>query len=172
MSVMPCAKMLPVSAAPPAPVLPVLRMLLVAFAGAVVAVTIVVPIIGRDGDADGPAGVAVGIIVAAGLASIAGRRFVASRLDGTSDESLVTSYRTRFFLRLAMGEMPALVGFAVALAIGPWWTYFVALPFTALGFALAAPTPASIERDQAALRAEGCHRPLGRLLGMPGGPFA
>lgn len=149
-----------------------LRLLLIAFTGGIVALSVVTVIVARDVAADGPAAVAVAVVVAAGLASLALRRVVANRLDGTSDAALMDSYRTRFLMRLALGEAPALIGFAVALALGPWWVFFAALPFTALSFALAAPTVGNVARDQAALRAEGCHRPLGQLLGLPSGPFA
>ena len=50
----------------------------------------------------------------------------------------------------------ALVGLLGALKFGPWWLYFVALAFTAIGFARAAPTDAAIARDQARLDAAGC----------------
>lgn len=150
----------------PAAPITTLRLLFANFCGAIVLISVIVVVLGESGRDDPPVAWSVAIVVAVGVVAVAASRRLARRLDGSTDESLVTSYRTRFFVRMACSEAAALAGFAVNLTLGPWWVYFVGLPFTVVGFALAAPTAGNIERDQAALRAEGCHRPLGRLLGV------
>jgi hypothetical protein len=141
-----------------------LRNVFVSFCVAIVLISVVVIILGDLVEEDEPVGLSVVIVAGVGLASlIAGRRF-RQRLDCSADAALVTSYRTRFFLRLAISEVVALVAFVVAISLGPWWVYFIGVPFTIVGFARLAPTQRNLEGDQNDLRANGCHRSLIQAL--------
>jgi hypothetical protein len=108
-------------------------------------------------------GLGVAIVGAVGVASlVVGPRL--RRLDPSSAGSLLASYRKRFFLRLALAEGTALLGFVFSFLSGSIVTYLAALPFTLLGFARLAPTAASIDRDEQVLRANGCAYPLYETL--------
>jgi hypothetical protein len=72
-------------------------------------------------------------LVATGIVVIGiGCLFVASRverpLDGTSDSSLVASYRKRFFVWVGLGELPFFVGVAAVAATGWFWACLVGQP--------------------------------------------
>lgn len=142
-----------------------LRQLFLQFCVAFALIGVVAFMLGNDEQRWDPA-ISVGLIVIVGLASLLGDRFVARRLDCTSDGSLVDSYRTRFFLRVAIAEIPALAAFGLSVGAAPWWVYFVGLPFSAFSLVRLAPTARNVERDEQLLRARGCHRPLGQLLGV------
>src|SRR5262249_14829674 len=67
-------------------------------------------------------GFAIVLIVLGATAGIAGR-FVEKPLLCTDDRSLVGSYRTRFFLRIAFAESAALFGFVGFFVASVWWVY-------------------------------------------------
>lgn len=141
-----------------------LRQLFVSFCLALVLITALVIILGDTTNADARTEISVGVATLAGVASLILGRRIDRTLDCTSDASLVTSYRTRFFLRLAIAEAVTLLAFALGIAVGPSWAYFVGLAFTTIGFAQIAPTRRNLERDETELRARGCHRSISRLL--------
>ncbi len=96
-------------------------------------------------------------MVAAGIVALVARRLFADRaLDCTDGATLASSYRTRFFLRMALAESTALIGFALCFVTQSPWPYVVALPFTAVGFLLAAPSSGHLTRDQTRLSTSGC----------------
>ena len=109
------------------------------------------------------------IIAVAGVAALGAQRLIAPRLDCTTEETLAATYRSRFFLRLALAESPALIAFAVAISLGPWWVYFVGLAFALVGLWYAAPTKGRLNHDQRQLDNGGCaHRlvPAIRFKGL------
>lgn len=93
----------------------------------------------------------VGIV---GISCLVAQRVFSRPLDLTSTASLASSYRTRFFLRMALGETPALVGF-VGFFLYDWWLYPLGLAFTAVGFAYAAPSVRNLAADQERINAQG-----------------
>jgi hypothetical protein len=117
-------------------------------------------------DADDPLSdeLAMGIVAAVGVVSLA-VGLVVGRLDGSSVEALKRSYNQRFFLRIATSELPGLVGFVLAFIAESHLPYFFSLLFVAVGFARAAPTTASIQRDQDQLNAAGSAADLRQALG-------
>lgn len=145
-------------------VLAVLRNLFVSFCVAIVLISVTVIILGDLVEEDEPVGLSVVIVAGVGLASLIAGRSFRRHLDGSADAALVTSYRNRFFLRLAVSEAAALAAFVVAISLGPWWVYFIGVLFTIVGFAHLAPTQRNLERDQNDLRAKGCHRSLMQAL--------
>ncbi len=140
-----------------------LRSIFVAFSVALLLVGVVVVILwgasdlGEDGLSPTAVGVAVGAI---GVATLAAPKVADRPLDCADDQSLVRSYTTRFFLRVAFGESAALVGFVGFILCGNPLVYFVGLALTAVGFWQAAPTARNLAEDQERLRAAGCGRSL------------
>ena len=53
------------------------------------------------------------------------------------------------------------------MVLGPWWVYFFGLPFAAVGLALAAPTRATVRREQDLLSLAGCDVSLVAALRSP-----
>ena len=78
----------------------------------------------------------------------------------TNDGTLVGSYRTRLFLRIAFAEACALFGFVGFFLTLEWWPYPLGVALAAVGFRRAAPTRANLRRDQERLAEQGCFRPL------------
>lgn len=87
-------------------------------------------------------------------------RLVERPLDCSSESKLMESWRTRFFIRIAFGEAPALVGFAGAFLWGATSPYFLGAAATAIMFARAAPSARNIADDQAELYDRGCSQSL------------
>ncbi len=144
-----------------------LRTLFLTFCAAIVAIGVVVVTLGDLTTGSEPTGLSIAIVVVFGGACLLAQHFLAKPLDCTSAQSLASTYRTRFFLRMAFAESAALVGFVVDIALGPWWVYFIAVIFTAVGFALLAPTRRHLEQDQEALSRNGCMRSLMSALRTP-----
>jgi hypothetical protein len=85
-------------------------------------------------------------------------------LDGSSESALVGTYSTRFFLRVAFSEIPALLGFVAAFATGELWVYGLGVLLAAPGLLQAAPTRANLRRDQNRLSEAGVRLSLIRVL--------
>jgi nitrate reductase NapE component len=81
-------------------------------------------------------------------------------LDCSSDVALAESYRTRFFLRAAFANVPALAGFLVGSAGGPVWLFGLGVAIALAALFVDAPTRSHLAREDAALRARGCGRSL------------
>ena len=141
-----------------------LRKVFVSFSAAMVGVTLVVFVLGDMTTGDEPTRVSIAGVVGFGVVSLILGRTIKRDLDCSSTESLLESYRNRFFFRLAFAESAALVGFLATIRLGPWWVYFFGLGFTVLGFALLAPSRRNLAADQRALGANGCHRLLSAAL--------
>jgi hypothetical protein len=110
-----------------------------------------------------PGPTAVGVAVV-GVLSLLGTHRLPVRLDGTSEPALATSYRTRFFLRIAVAEAAALVGFLGFILTARPWVYAIGAAFAGLGFVTAAPGARNLDRDQQDLMASGSTLSLRGLL--------
>lgn len=146
-----------------------LRQLFISFAIGLALVTVVVVVLGDQVDGTEPLALSAGIVTVSGILSLLAPSIVRSRLDGSSTDSLVASYRTRFFLRIAFAESAALAAFAIALALGPWWVYFIGLACSIVGFVRLAPTRAHIEAEERALFDRGSDVALRDALYTPPG---
>jgi len=138
----------------------VLRSLFLSFATAIVLIAGVVLLIGDVTTGTVRTALGIGIVLVMAGVSFAVQAVALRALDGSSDEALGNSYRTRFFLRIALSEAIALVGFVVGLMVGPWWAYFPAAVLSLASLSRVAPTRASLASDQDALSLAGCNRPL------------
>lgn len=141
-----------------------LRIVLASFVAAL-AVLGVVAIVVAPGSGDVPAAAVGGAVVLYGLASQILPRLVERPLDCSSPDSLRLTYQTRFFLRVAIAEAAALIGFAGVFVSGAWWPYLVGVLFALAGFIRAAPTELSLSRDQEDLASGGCALQLRDVLG-------
>jgi hypothetical protein len=137
-----------------------MRSLFLTFCAGIVLIGVVVVILGDLTDGHERPGVSIPIVVVVGVLLLVAQRLLPTKLDCTSDLTLVGTYRTRFFLRIALSESAALVAFALDIALGPWWVYFVGLAFALAGFAMMAPTRAHLASDQDSLSLGGCQRSL------------
>lgn len=111
--------------------------------------------------APGPTAVGVAVV---GALSLLGTYRLTPRLDGTSEPALASGYRTRFFLRIAVAEAAALVGFLGFILTAQPLVYLVGAAFAALGFVTAAPSARNLARDQEDLLASGSTLSLRELL--------
>lgn len=150
-----------------------LRTMLVVFTIGLLGCGVVTLVIAPADDGEGLAApVAAGVVVAVGVVGWLLTPLLGPRLDCSTAETLVTTYRTRFFLRMAIAEAAALTGFAVALVAYQPWPYFLGLAFTLVGFLRAAPTERNLARDQDALAVAGCAHPLAATLRATPGPIS
>ena len=154
----------------------VLRLIFVNFLIALALIGVVTTVLintrsfkGNSVAAAAPTGV---VVVVLGLVSLVTTPMVERPLDCATDATLLASYRTRFFLRIAMSEAVGLLGFVGFLLSGRWWLYALGAAFTAVGFARLAPTRANLARDQERLRTSGCLRSLVPVLAGVGPPGA
>jgi hypothetical protein len=106
---------------------------------------------------NGPVFPWIPILGAIAVYTVVAPRFAERPLTCTSPATLAGAYRTRFFLRLAFAETTALFAFTFTFIGGPVWTYSLGAAFSLFRMATnAAPTPASLARDQQKLDAGGC----------------
>ena len=138
-----------------------LRAIFLRFVLSVVILGAVVPLVlsGEQGSG-GALSAAVGIVMI-GFASVAASEWMSRRpLNCSDDEHLAASYRTTFFVRMALAQSITLFGFVLAIAVGVWWLYGVGAAVAAIGFARLAPTSRNLERLQWRLTNAGCGRSL------------
>lgn len=83
------------------------------------------------------------------------RYFGAKRLDAGDRDKLVGSFTSVFFVRMALAQAVFLIGFVGAFVTGQWWMVLVGLPFTLVGFFIAAPTRSNLARAQEELNRQG-----------------
>jgi F0F1-type ATP synthase membrane subunit c/vacuolar-type H+-ATPase subunit K len=131
------------------------RAMFLRFVVALVAFGIILPFVGA-GTGSAPTALFVGLVIAAGVASVAVPKAIKRPLDCSSEGKLVATYRVRFFLRVAYAEAVALFGFVGAFITDAVWLYYFSLLCAAVGFARLAPTTRNLSRDQQALYAGGC----------------
>lgn len=73
-------------------------------------------------------------------------------------------FRTRVFLGIAIGDLPALLSFVAAFVYEEGWLYLVGVAISLISLAMIGPTRAHVERVDASLRAQGCRHALGETL--------
>lgn len=134
-----------------------LRGLFLSFVIAIAMIGIVAIVLGRARTKTGLAPVTflTGLVLAAGVAALFGAQLFARPLRCNDEADLVASYRSRFFVRVAFAEAPALVAFAATVASGESWLYALGAFFAAVGFARVAPTAAHLAQDQEEVRQTG-----------------
>jgi hypothetical protein len=106
-------------------------------------------------------------VTVVGIVGLAAPRFIRRPLDCTSDANLASTYRTRFFLRVALGNVPALVAFVASFAAGEYLLYLLGCAFSVVALVYAAPSKKNIAADQSDLVRGGCARSL--LAALIGG---
>jgi hypothetical protein len=134
--------------------LAVLRTTFVSFVATPVVLLLVAFLVAGDGGDANTSVVAVGLVGWALLTQVLGR-VLPPPLTADDAVGLASSYRSRFFLRLAIFESAALLGFLAAIVTGHPWLHVLGLVSSEAGFASAAPTDANLARDQEALRDRG-----------------
>lgn len=149
-----------------------IRRIWAAFCVAVVLIGVVILILHSEGGLK-RTGISVDVVAVGlaliGILSLVGGRVWVPQLDGSDSGSVVQSYHSRFFARLAWAEAPALLAFGGFLLLGGEpWVYLIGLTASLAGFGLAAPTPASLRRDQEKLDASG--KTLNLLETLGGSP--
>ncbi|MEX1105537.1 MAG: hypothetical protein WEB78_05010 [Ilumatobacteraceae bacterium] len=142
----------------------VLRSLFLSFATAIVLIGGVVVLLGDVAGSSSNAALGIGIVIVVAGISLAAQAISRRPLDGSSDGALGNSYRTRFFLRIALSEAIALVGFVVGIAMGPWWAYFLGAALSLVSLSRFAPTRANLAAEQESLSLAGCKRSLVDVL--------
>jgi hypothetical protein len=150
-----------------------LRRVFVAFCSALVLIGVVVVILGDLREGKNLVALAVVVTVAAGCLSLVAQRLLSKPLDCASPEQLAATYRSRFFLRVAFSDASALIAFAMNIATGAWWVYYIGAAFAAIGFAMLAPTRDHLRREADALAMAGCpHSLIAALRGPNAGGAA
>ena len=107
--------------------------------------------------------VALGIVVI-GIACLIAARLLERPLDGTDGPSLLASFRRRFFLWVAVGEVPLFIGMAAVAATHRFWIYLVGAVFAVVGYVRIAPTTRRLAHDQAQLDRSGASVSLLNVL--------
>ena len=125
-----------------------------------------------DADSELPQSVVLAAgVVAFGVISLVGARVWVPALDSRDIDHVLASYRTRLFARIAWAEGPALFAFAGFLILSAEaWVYGIGLAASLVGLAFAAPTRASVRRDQARLVALGSEVDLLAVMGVSADP--
>jgi hypothetical protein len=111
-----------------------------------------------------PAGPGVAALVVIAAACFAVVPIVERPLRGDDATALAESYRTRFFLRTAFAQAPALFAFIAVFLVNQVWVYWVILPLAIAAYVRNAPTSGHLERDQWNLSQRGCDVSLVRAL--------
>jgi F0F1-type ATP synthase membrane subunit c/vacuolar-type H+-ATPase subunit K len=134
-----------------------LRLVFLSFCNALVLFGVVLLLIDLDAGSSSIS-VATGSVITAvaGAALLLTRRLVRRPLRCTDEQSLAASYRVRFFLDIALGEVAALLGFVMSFLAADPIPYLLGAAITALAFAGTAPTRRHLAQDQEALNTSGC----------------
>jgi len=144
--------------------------ILASFCAAIVLIGVAVLTLDSKGGLHRRDGVSIEVVVLGvalvGVLSLVGERLWVPRLDASDRDSVLRSWRSRFFARTAWAEAPALVAFGGFLLLGgEAWVYLVGLAASIAGFALASPSRGSVLRDQKQLDAAGEELDLLAMLG-------
>ena len=138
-----------------------LRRMFASFSQAIIVIGVVVIVlynIASLGDNDTgvePIPAAAAVVLLSGMLLILAR-VIPPPLDCSDPGTLAGCYRTRFFVRIACSEMPALLGFVAFMLTNQPLLYVLGAAATMIGFAHAAPTTRNLDRDQEELNSRGC----------------
>ena len=135
-----------------------LRAVFLSMLGAQLIIVFLVWLIMKDEPAESSSssGIFAAGVAVAGLVGLGTIRYFAARPLETGDATqLAGSYRTAFYLKIALAQMPLLLGFAGSFVTDAWWVVLAGLPFSLAGFAMTAPTSGNLAREQARLRSQG-----------------
>ncbi len=91
-------------------------------------------------------------------------------LDTSSEQALMSSFVTRFYVSFALSETTAMFAFVFTFMREARWLYLLGLPFTVAGLFLCGPLQANIERYDRMLRTSGTPLRLSTVLMTPGPP--
>ncbi len=157
-----------------------LRSLWIAFTAAVGLVGVVVVILavfagyGSEPDAaPRPVGVGVAVTLIGSVLSLAAGAWLRRRpLDGSTLPALAGSYRTAFFLQVAVADAAALLAFVGFILSGVACLYPIGLVVAWAQLALVAPTARHLARAQGELRRRGSRLRLLDALALPPAPRA
>jgi hypothetical protein len=108
------------------------------------------------------------VAIALGIVGQVLVRVVDPPLNGSSESSLVATYRARFFLWVGVGEAPAFIALVFAIATNHFWIYPVGLLFALLSFVRIAPTARHLAKDQRRLDQSGTPCSLVVTIHLPG----
>jgi hypothetical protein len=147
--------------------LQVLRLVFTTFVMSYVLFGVVVVLVagGESAEADRrPASAVAAGVVAVGVLSLVAPRLIERPLNCSDESALVSSYRTRLFVRMAFAGAAALAGFAGSFVSGEAWMYALGAAFAAVGYIRLAPSRRNLERDQEDLNQRGCVLSLTDLL--------
>ena len=133
-----------------------LRQLFLMYIAACCLVGVIVVVLGDLHGGPHPATLSIVVVFVAGCGTLIAQRALIKPLDCSTSAALATSYRQRFFLRIALSESAALIAFAVEISMGPWWVFSIGAGFTLVGFVHLAPTARNLRHDQDALNRRGC----------------
>jgi hypothetical protein len=144
-----------------------LRAVFLSFVIAMVAIAVVVLVLAAELDDYRPVSAAwtASVVVVLSAGAVGAERRIGGRLDCSSREALLAAYRQRFFLRIALSQSAALLGFVGFLVAQHPGIYFLGAAFTVVGFMHAAPTRTNLGKDDSVLAARGCQHRLAELQG-------
>ena len=149
----------------PGDVLVLLRQSTLSFSLALILFGVVLPFLGLQG---GQAALYGGVLAGYAIVDMVVAHLVTRPLDGSSPTALRASYRTRFFLRVALADSVAVFGFVFAFIGAGLWIYYPAGAFALIRiWTTAAPTRTRLERDQRALYEQGSDLVLIETLRRP-----
>ncbi len=107
------------------------------------------------------------VVIVVGIVSLVSPRLISRPLSCSNDANLAGTYRTRFFLRVAFGNVPALMAFVASFATGEYLLFLLGCAFSVVALVYAAPSKKNIAADQRDLVRGGCDRSL--LAALIGG---
>ena len=85
------------------------------------------------------------LVSVAGLASLLGTGWLRQRPIAPGDAG---TYGTTVLIKLALMEIVGLIGFALAVSVGPWWLSLLGAGFSLAGLSLAWPSASDQERHE------------------------
>lgn len=149
--------------------LSVLRLILCAVTFGVLALVAVVAVLeasdGADGSASIDAGAAVVGVIVVGVAALAIGEVIGRRqLDCSTDAALANSYSSRFFLRMAVAELPSLIGLAAYFMSRSVEPFAIGVLFSLVALQRSAPTVKRVAAETDRLQTGGCGRNLVLVL--------
>jgi hypothetical protein len=122
--------------------LKVLRIVALAWIPVMAALVIVAALIDAS---DGWPVLGGALVAVAGLFGLLGIGWLKQRPIAPGDAS---TYRTTVLIKLALMEAVGLLGFGLAVSVGPWWLTVIGAVFSLAGLRLAWPSDADRERHE------------------------